>query len=184
MSSAIESAVAVLKLGGIIAYPTEAVFGLGCDPDNESALQRLLALKQRPHEKGLIIIASSYEQLQPYIQPLAKEQREKLEATWPGSVTWLLPVNKKVSTLLRGEHETIAARVTAHPVANKLCKQYGKPVVSTSANITGLLPARTMSEVIKQFDNKIDYILDGEVDLNANPSEIRDLLTGSIIRSG
>ena len=182
MSKAIESAVAALKQGGIIAYPTEAVFGLGCDPDNESALERLLELKQRPQEKGLIIIAASYEQLQPYIQPLANKQKEKVESTWPGSITWLLPVNKNVSRLLRGEHETIAARVTAHPVASKLCQQYGKPVVSTSANVAGLAPARSVGEVIQQFNKQVDYILDGEVDLEANPSEIRDLLTDRIIR--
>ncbi len=183
MSRAIESAVAILDQGGIIAYPTEAVFGLGCDPDNESALERLLRLKQRPVDKGLIIIAANLDQLQSYIQPLSDEQKHKLDLTWPGAVTWLLPASDTVSALLRGEHETIAARVTAQPVASNLCQQYGKPVVSTSANLYGQIPARTIKEVNDQFGDKIDFIVEGEVDLGASPSEIRDLLTNSIIRA-
>ena len=182
MFRAIESAVAVLKQGGIVAYPTEAVFGLGCDPDNDAALDRLLKLKQRPANKGLIIIAASVEQLGPYIQSLTKEQIQKLDACWPGPVTWLLPVKDSVSSLIRGEHASIAVRVTAHPVASELCRQYGKPVVSTSANLAGQEPARTAVEVKHQFAEEIDYVLDGEVDLNASPSEIRDLVTDKIIR--
>lgn len=184
MSGAIDSAVAILKQGGVIAYPTEAVFGLGCDPDNEAALDRLLKIKQRPAEKGLIIIASSIEQLEPYIQPLTSEQLNKLAASWPGPVTWLLPVKAAVSGLLRGIHSTIATRVTSHPVASELCRQFGKPVVSTSANIVGQEPARSVGEVNKQFGDVLDYVLDGEVDRKARPSEIRDLITDKIIRAG
>jgi L-threonylcarbamoyladenylate synthase len=184
MRDAIESAVAVLKQGGIIAYPTEAVFGLGCDPDDDAALNRLLALKQRPAEKGLIIIAASFEQLKPYIQTLTENQKQKLLATWPGRVTWLLPVKNTVSRLLVGQHDSIAARVTAHPIASELCRQYGKPLVSTSANLSGHEPARSVGEVKKQFANNLDYIVDGDVDLKAMPSEIRDLISDKVIRDG
>jgi L-threonylcarbamoyladenylate synthase len=184
MPDAIESAVAVLKQGGIIAYPTEAVFGLGCDPDDDAALNRLLSLKQRPAEKGLIIIAASLEQLKPYIKPLTEDQKHKLLASWPGRVTWLIPVKQNVSRLLVGQHDSIAARVTAHPVASELCNQYGKPLVSTSANLSGLEPARTVSEVKKQFANNVDFIVDGEVDLTGKPSEIRDLISDKVIRDG
>ena len=183
MSQAIESAVAVLKQGGIIAYPTEAVFGLGCDPDDDDALTRLLSLKQRPPGKGLIIIAADYEQLLPYIESLTPEQKAKLDRTWPGSVTWLLPVKRTISRLLRGEHDTVAARVTSHPVASGLCRAFGKPIVSTSANLAGQPAARTAKEVLNQFDDNVDVILDGEVDIHANPSQIRDLLTDRIIRN-
>lgn len=182
MSAAIESAVAVLQKGGIIAYPTEAVFGLGCDPDNEVILKRLLRLKLRPVDKGLIIVAASFDQLLPYIRPLTDKQKHKLDSTWPGSVTWLLPVSDSVSGLLCGKHKTIAARVTAHPIASTLCQRYGKPIVSTSANLSGQAPARSAKEVKMQFKDQIDFIVDGEVDLEANPSEIRDILTGKITR--
>lgn len=184
MPDAIESAVAVLKQGGIIAYPTEAVFGLGCDPDDDIALNRLLSLKQRPAEKGLIIIAASLEQLQPYIKALSEDQKQKLLATWPGRVTWLIPVKQSVSRLLVGQHDSIAARVTAHPVASELCRQYGKPLVSTSANLSGHEPARSASEVKKQFANNVDFVVDGEVDLAGKPSQIRDLISDKIIRDG
>lgn len=184
MPDALEYAVAVLKRGGIIAYPTEAVFGLGCDPDDDAALARLLSLKQRPAEKGLIIIAASIEQLQPYIEPLSEEQKQKLQATWPGRVTWLLPVKEQVSRLLVGQHDSIAARVTAHPVASELCRQYGKPLVSTSANLSGHEPARSVEEVKQQFADTIDCIVDGEVDLTGKPSQIRDLISDRVIREG
>ena len=184
MPDAIQSAVAVLKEDGVIAYPTEAVFGLGCDPNSDPALQRLLDLKQRPAEKGLIIIAADLEQVLPYIQPLTDAQRKKLQASWPGRVTWLLPVNPAVSKLLVGEHNSIAARVTPHPVASELCRQFGKPLVSTSANLSGREPARSVGEVREQFGDQLDAVIDGEVDMDGKPSEIRDLISDKIIREG
>jgi len=181
----ITQAVTALKGGGVIAYPTEAVFGLGCDPDNEQAIQQLLDLKQRPASKGLIIIASEVQQLEAYVKPLPAEQWQKALNTWPGPVTWLMPARESVSPLLTGEHSgacTIAVRVTGHPVARALCERFAKPIISTSANITNSPPALSVDEVAGQFNSQLAGIVDGEVNKQARPSAIRDLLSDKVIR--
>lgn len=171
-----------LKKGGIIAYPTEAVFGLGCDPQNQTALIRLLTLKQRNWQKGLILIAAQVNQLEPYIEPLTPALEQQVFASWPGPVTWLLPAKKTVSHWLRGTSNKIAVRITAHPVAAALCQHWQGALVSTSANISQRPPARTALQVRKTFSTQIDYILPGQVGGLAQPTSIRDALTHQIIR--
>lgn len=172
---AIESIIVSLQKGEVIAYPTEAVFGLGCDPDNENAVNKLLELKQRPWEKGLILIADSYEQLKDYVddKQLTEEQKQAMFATWPGPVTWVIPAKASTPKWLTGQFDTLAVRVTTHELVKKLCREYGKPLVSTSANLSGLEPCRTTNEVIAQFNKSIP-VLDGVVGGRQNPSEIRD----------
>lgn len=176
------SVINILKRGGIIAYPTEAVFGLGCDPDNEAAVLKLLRLKQRDVTKGLILIASSWEQIQPLVATVAPQVLAKVLATWPGPYTWLLPASNQVPVWIKGEHASVALRVTAHPVAKAICEAYGKPIVSTSANLAALPPARTTNEVQQQFPSGIDLIVPGNVGPLQEPTPIRDALTGAIIR--
>jgi len=178
----IKEAVESLRQGGVIAYPTEAVYGLGCDPTNDAAIERILSIKQRRWEKGLILIAAEYEQLQPYLLEVDKSLQEKILSSWPGPVTWLWPAKATVSKLLRGTHETIAVRVTSHPLAAALCREFGAPLVSTSANVSGKSPARTAEEVRNQMGDTLDYVLEGELGGSAKPSEIRDALTGKIVR--
>lgn len=180
----VSEAATALRLGEVIAYPTEAVFGLGCDPDNEQAIQRLLSLKQRPEQKGLIIIAADVGQLANYIasDQISDEMWLRANNTWPGPVTWLMPAQGSVSKLLVGEHDTLAVRVTAHPVARQLCEHFGKPIVSTSANTTGSAPARSVAELNQQFNSGLSCIVGGEVDRQASSSEIRDLATNKVIR--
>ena len=183
----IEEAVKVLHQGGVIAYPTEAVYGLGCDPENILAIKKILALKQRDKEKGLILVAASFEQLQPYLQTLEKNIEEKIHASWlkPGSVpvTWLVPAKKDVSEYLKGQFDTLAVRVSHHPVVKKLCTRFEGAIVSTSANIASQEAARTAAEVKAIFNEKLDLIIEGETDVNLRPSEIRDALTDQVIRS-
>ncbi len=180
----ITAAALAVRQGGIIAYPTEAVFGLGCLPQNLQAVQRILELKQRPVEKGLILIAADCSQLEPYLGVIDANIRQQVEASWPGPVTWLMPAADTVSELLRGAHDSIAVRVTAHPVAAELCHLAGSALVSTSANIAGRDPARSIEEVKQQFGEQLDYILDGSVTADGKPSEIRDAISGRIIRPG
>jgi L-threonylcarbamoyladenylate synthase len=182
----LDQAVIVLQQGGIIAYPTEAVYGLGCDPKNLSAVKKLLVIKQREKEKGLILVAANFEQLKPYLLPLEKDIEEKLLKSWQDShrpTSWLVPAKKEVSNYLKGRFDTLAVRVSNHPVVKELCENFGGAIVSTSANISGQESARTAEQVKQIFKNKIDFILDGETDLNAQPSEIRDALTNKIIRT-
>lgn len=181
----IAAAVAVLKNKDVIAYPTEAVFGVGCDPDSEVAVNRLLELKQRPIEKGLILIAASFEQLKPYIDDstLTDAQRDAIFACWPGPVTFVFPAKTTTPRWLTGHFDSLAVRVTDHPLVIALCEAYGKPLVSTSANLTGLPPCRTDDEVRHQFGAEFP-VLEGKTGGRHNPSEIRDALTGELFRQG
>lgn len=172
----------ILSEGGIIAYPTEAVYGLGCDPFNDNAIQQLLKIKKRSYEKGLIVIASEWCQLESLVEPISNDRMAQVQATWPGPVTWLFPAKPSLSIWLRGNHETIAVRVTAHLLAKKLCQLFGKPLVSTSANREGQVPSRSAKEVETMFGTEIDKIVSGEVGNLVQPTEIRDARTGAIVR--
>ncbi|MFQ2237626.1 Sua5/YciO/YrdC/YwlC family protein [Aeromonas dhakensis] len=184
MSKEFELAVAALQHDGVIAYATEAVFGLGCDPDSEAAVQRLLAIKQRPVAKGLILIAADLAQLQDYIDldQLTSEQLARVEASWPGPFTWIMPARPDTPAWLTGQFDTLAVRVTAHPQVQALCRAFGKPLVSTSANLTGEEPARRLADIGELLASQLAYILPGEVGGQANPSEIKDARTGAVIR--
>ncbi|MEA3411933.1 MAG: L-threonylcarbamoyladenylate synthase [Pseudomonadota bacterium] len=176
------AAARTIRKGGLVAYPTEAVFGLGCDPRNTNALRRILRLKQRDASKGLILIASSFCQLRPYITAVPEDVLARVRTTWPGPVTWLMPARPWVSQLLRGRHESVAVRVTAHPVAAALCRAAGMAIVSTSANISGGVPARTSGQATARFGARVDYVLSGSVDRTASPTRICDLQTGRVLR--
>ncbi|QLE83642.1 threonylcarbamoyl-AMP synthase [Shewanella sp. Scap07] len=173
-----------LNRGGVIAYPTEAVYGLGCDPDNQAALQKLLEIKQRPWQKGLILVASEFEQLHPYID-LDKVPAAGLamaQQRWPGPFTFIMPVTQQVPSLLCGEFNSIAVRVSAHDGVAQLCRAFGKPLVSTSANLTGQPPAMSQQQVIEQLGEHIDAVVVGELGQETKPSTIIDVLTGKVLR--
>jgi len=180
--AAVNRAASTLRAGGIVAYPTEAVYGLGCDPRNQQAVQRLLEIKQRDPHKGLILIAASFDQLESYLAALDDNTRARVLPTWPGPVTWLLPARDDVSPLLRGAHHTLAVRVTAHPLAAALCRAFGGALVSTSANRSNASPARTAEQARTQLGAALDDILEGAVGALANPTEIRDGATGALLR--
>lgn len=160
--------------GGVIACPTEAVWGLSCDPANDDAIARILDLKQRPWQKGVLLVASSLEQLHDWIEPLNSADLEKVWSTWPGPVTWVLPCKAHVSPMLRGTHNTLAVRISDHPLVRALCEETG-PLVSTSANPAGREPARSALKVRQYFDQQLDYILPGALGGRNQPSEIRTL---------
>ncbi|MGH8501681.1 MAG: L-threonylcarbamoyladenylate synthase [Gammaproteobacteria bacterium] len=184
LTEAVERAAQIVRAGGVIAYPTEAVFGLGCDPLNQAAVERLLDLKGRPRDKGMILIAAAFDQLETLLEPLTRAQRQRINRTWPGPVTWLIPATRAVPILLRGNHETLAVRVTAHPVAAELCRRAGRALVSTSANITGAPAAKSADAVQQIFGSQIDFVLDGPVGERERPTEIRDAISGKVVRAG
>lgn len=168
--------------GGLVAYPTEAVYGLGCDPRNGTAVRRLLALKVRSEAKGLILIAADWSQLEAYVRPLDPGRMTVIGATWPGPVTWLLPARRETPAWLTGDHATLAVRVTAHPLAAALCRCWGGALVSTSANRAARPPARTPLAVRRALGDGLDYILSGPCGGSARPSSIRDGRTGAVLR--
>jgi L-threonylcarbamoyladenylate synthase len=174
----------VLHAGGIVAYPTEAVYGFGCDPWNADALARLLALKRRGFEKGVILIAAAFCQLRPFVKELDASVWRRIEAHWPGATTWLLPAREEVPFWLTGGRSTVAVRVTAHPLAARLCEVYGGALVSSSANIAGRPPARSALAVRRRFGALVDYVLGGRVGGDLRPTEIRDALSDRMIRPG
>lgn len=170
--------------GGVVAYPTEAVWGLGCDPDNATAVARVIALKGRDPDKGLILVAAESAMLAPYLGSLHPRWLKRMAATWPGPVTWLVPDNGCASVLVTGGRGTLAVRVTAHPVAAALSRAFGGAIVSTSANPQGLPPATRLREVKSYFGAGVDHYTSGRVGLRRRPSEIRDLRTGAVLRPG
>lgn len=173
----------VIAAGGVLAYPTEAVYGLGCDPDDPLAVRRLLALKRRPEAKGLILIAADYASLAGYVQPLEPSRMTEILASWPGPTTWLLPARAETPRWLTGDHRTLAVRVTAHPLAAALCRCWGGALVSTSANVSHRPPARTALQVCARLDPQPDHILTGRCGGADRPTAIRDGVTGRTIRA-
>lgn len=177
----IPEAHSVIEQGGVVVYPTEAVYGLGCSAFNPTSIKKLLAIKQRPIHKGLIILINDYEQLWPLTtlsptDPLL----DPVKAAWPGHVTFLFPKSKKVLDLVSGKHDTIAIRMSAHPVANQLATPM--PICSTSANTTGHPPLQNPNQIESCFGDKLDGIVEGELGNEAKPSRIIDLCTQQTIR--
>ncbi|RZU38663.1 translation factor SUA5 [Fluviicoccus keumensis] len=178
----LRQAVRVLDNGGVIAYPTEAVWGLGCDPFNRAAVLRLLEIKQRPMHKGLIIIAAEVGQVLPWLGGLTVGQCRRVIETWPGPNTWVVPVGHDFPEWVRGDHASVAVRVSAHPGVQALCRRYGGALVSTSANRTGLPPARSALQVQCGLRGQVDYRLPGRLGGQNKPTLIRDALTGQVLR--
>jgi len=174
----------VLRRGGVIAYPTEAVWGLGCDPRDETAVMRLLALKQRPVEKGLILIAGALAQFDGLLdwQALPNDRAEAMFATWPGPHTWIVPTTGRVPHWITGAHDGVAARVSAHPQVIALCEAFGGPLVSTSANPSGLAPPKSLDAFDARLRERIDGIVDGHTGGLERPTPIRDARSGAVLR--
>ncbi len=179
----LKAAVQALRAGGVVACPTEAVWGLSCDPDSEQAVSRVLQLKGRPVAKGLILVAASESQLAFLLHDLPAEQRQRLSASWPGPATWLVPHRNRLQPWIHGEHDTVAVRVSDHPVVQQLCRAWGGPLVSTSANPAGARPPRQAFGVLRYFGAELDGILPGHVGDRSRPSRIRDLATGEVLRA-
>ena len=185
MDDALRTAVATLRSGGVVAYPTEAVYGLGCDPQSHAAFERLFALKQRPPTQGVLLIAADFAQVEKYIDlaGVPADALARVHASWPGPHTWVFPRAASVPDWIAGTHAGIALRVTAHPLAAALCHAFGGALVSTSANRHSESPARTADEIRAAFGNELGYILDGAVGGLERPTPIRDAISGELIRT-
>lgn len=173
-----------LRAGAVIAYPTEAVYGLGCDPLNPWAVARILRLKRRPDRKGMILIAADEAQLEPFLGDIAEPMRQRMRASWPGPVTWVVPAAPTVPDWISGGRPTIAVRVTAHPIAAALCRAFGGALVSTSANRSGQPPARSALRVRALFGTELDDVVNGPLGGLQRPTTIIDARSGAILRQG
>jgi len=179
----LDAAAAVLRAGGIVAYPTESCYGLGCDPDNHRAVRRLLHLKRRNWRQGLILIADHPARLARYLAPLSAGAQARVGASWPGPFTWLVPARARVSPWLRGDHDSLAVRVTAHRGAATLCRGARRAIVSTSANRHGRPPALSAEAVRREFGDALDFVLVGILGGAPRPTQIRDAETGALVRA-
>ena len=177
-----------LKKGQVLAYPTEAVWGLGCDPHNEQAFQEILRLKQRPIEKGVILLAGQISQIEHLLANLNPQMQKQVVDSWSNrnpserATTWLLPATEDIPTWIKGNHPKVAVRVTTHPLCIALCNAFDGYIVSTSANTAGLEPARSLQDANAYFKNELNY-LNGDLGLSREPSKIIDAETGEIIRA-
>lgn len=172
-----------LKQGNIIAYPTEAVWGLGCDPHSEAAVSEILRLKNRSVDKGLILVSGSIDQFEPLLNKLSRGHKDTLSASWPGHITWLVPDSDNLTPeWIKGDHQSVAIRVSGHTIVQELCSAFGGPIVSTSANEAGKEEIKSRFILEDKFADKIAGIVDGDLGKSAKPSEIRDLLSGRVIR--
>jgi len=181
----LDAAAALLRRGGVIAYPTEAVFGLGCNPHDRDAFERIFALKQRPATQGVLLIAADFAQVERYIDLAAvpNDVLAQVRASWPGPYTWIFPRSSAVPEWVAGAHAGIALRVTAHAPAAALCQAFGGALVSTSANPHGEPPARSSATLEAYFGDRLDGLLDAPLGDQQKPTVIRDAISGAIIRS-
>ena len=174
----------VIREGGVVAYPTESCFGLGCNPRHYTGVKKILMLKRRSASKGLILIGADYSQFSPYVKNLPDELITKMASSWPSSTTWLVPAASWVPSWLKGNSDKIALRIPAHRLARQLCRYCGHALVSTSANRSGQRSARHAIHVRRIFSNTVDFIVDAKCGTADRPSTIIDLLSGKIMRPG
>lgn len=179
----VQQAAREVRAGAVIAYPTEAVWGLGCDPWNEEAVDRLLAIKSRSVDKGLILIADNIRQFDFLFEDFPQDWLDRMASTWPGPNTWLVPHRELLPQWITGVHDTVALRVSNHPQVRELCALVG-PLISTSANPQGRPAARTRLRVEQYFHGQLDLVLGGSLGGRRNPSVIRDLISGEVVRPG
>ena len=187
-----------LQAGNLLAYPTEAVWGIGCDPFNEIAVKQILAIKQRPIEKGMIVITGDIAHIQPFLQPLPQEVVNTIATSWQSSdaqaTTWLLPIpaslQRKIPEWVTGGRDSLAIRVISHPMIAKLCNTIAQAdnnnpfgfLVSTSCNLSGLTPANDFAAAYHYFGDAIGYLL-GDTLGFVRPSQIFDALTQQQVRA-
>ncbi len=187
ITTSVAEAAKCLEQGQVLAYPTEAVWGLGCDPFNESAFLEILRLKQRPIEKGVILLAGQISQIEHLLQPLDATTRQQVIDSWTHqsghdrATTWLLPADDSIPHWIKGDHPKVAVRVTNHPLCIALCNAFNGFIVSTSANLAGQSAARSIQDVSQYFGSELNY-LNGDLGLSQEASRIIDAMTGEVIR--
>ena len=173
----------ILNQGGLIAYPTEAVWGLGCDPENEAAVSKLLRLKSRPMSKGMILVAGNQAHLSPWLSQLTPSLQAKLIARYPNPTSWIVPDQGISPSWVRGDHLSVALRLSQHSGVQAICQAFKACIVSTSANPAGLAPALSMQQIMDYFGQQVDAIFDAPLGEASQPSQIKSLLDDSLVRN-
>ena len=183
-NESIKKAAALLHAGKVIAYPTEGMYGLGCDPFNRLAVLKIMKLKKRQLKKGLILVGYSFDQFKELMHEVPEDTLSAVSRTWPGPITWVFPATPKAPKWITGNRHTLAIRVSAHPVVQELCRAFNNPIVSTSANLEGNPPIYTQTALKETLGKQLDMIVPGKIGERRCASEIRDVMTGKVIRPG
>lgn len=178
----VDASIDALRAGGVIAYPTEFCFGLGCDPRDEEALIRLLKIKRRDMSQGVILIAANVAQIESYADLGSLPNKREILASWPGRNTWLLPARSTVPSWITGQHDSVAMRVPDHPLCRQLCEAFGHPLVSTSANRHAEAAHTDVRELRSDLGDQIDVIIDAPLGGAGAASTIRDAISGEVLR--
>ena len=178
-----EYAAKIITNGGIIAYATEAVWGFGCDPWNSSAVKKLLELKQRPSQKGFILVVSNLMQIKPLVNNFSLKEKQKISKSQSRATTWILKDKSKwIPSFVKGDTNDVAIRISKHRGVEKLCLAFGGPVISSSVNISGMPALTKYEQVVNSFGKQLDFIIPGDVGSDSRPSRIIEFTTGKIIR--
>lgn len=180
----VSRAARVVLAGGVIAYPTEAVYGLGCLPENRAAVERVLAIKRRSWRKGLLLIGAELAHVERFVVLPAEPRLSEVLASWPGPVTWVLPARPHAPSWISGGRDSVAVRLTDHALARELCLTVGQALVSTSANVSRRAPLRDVRVLRRELGRKVDYVLAGPLGGLARPTVIKDGRTGKVLRPG
>ncbi|MBU0707538.1 threonylcarbamoyl-AMP synthase [Patescibacteria group bacterium] len=188
LSQAVGQASKVLKQGGVVVYPTETVYGLGADPFNQSAVVKVLKIKERADDKGIILLVANRQQLD-RIATVVPEEEQLINKYWPGPLTLILKKSKQLSELISGGRQSIAVRQSKHHFVTELFRLYDQPLISTSANLTGQTSCYTIEEVLEQFKGKTnipDLIIDAGRLPKKPPSTIVEIIDRqiNILRQG
>lgn len=175
MNKSFDKAVRILKNGGIVIFPTDTAFGIGCRINDADAVQRLLNLRKRAQDKAVPILCSSVRMVKEYVEPLDSDVRKLMEKYWPGGLTIVLKCKKgKISSLIRGGGDTIGVRIPAHQTVRELIKKVGVPILGPSANFAGGKTPFLMSDLDPNLVQKVDFVLPGRCKLK-NPSTVLDV---------
>ncbi len=182
IGNSIEKAVLAIKHGGTVVYPTEGVFGFGCDFNNEQSVHKILQLKQRDVAKGLVLIASHIQHIMPLIKPTNRMDLARALKTWPGHHTWVFPKTQLTPSWISGNFDSVAVRVSKHPAVKQLCDSLNSALVSTSANLAGQTTPSTLVEQAELWGDQVDYYLDLPLGGSKHPSSIKLASNGQILR--
>ncbi len=182
----VKEAAGILRSGGIVVYPTETVYGIGCDPLNSEACQRVYSLKKRTHSKPFILLADSMKTVEDFAGVPNAVAKKLAAEFWPGPLTLIIKPSQPLPVHLFGPSGGVAFRVTSGTVAAALSREFGKPVISTSANIAGSKPAVTYDEALTAFGNLADSVLENTEKPDGLPSTVIDLTSTepAILRTG
>ncbi|MFV9614726.1 MAG: L-threonylcarbamoyladenylate synthase [Gammaproteobacteria bacterium] len=177
---AIRHAVHIINRGGIIAYPTDTIYGLGCDPYNPDAVKKINAIKQRPLNKQFILLAANINQLRPLI--LIKKEQEKIITQNTQVTSWIVKASPTAPPWLVGDSKTLCIRISKHDEVQRLCNTLGHAIISTSANLAGKKTAKNALQLHKYFHQYVEIILIANKNPGRKASKIIRLCDNQVIR--